>query len=274
MENRYYLKKYNFEDRNLPTDSFLVDLAIEVITAIELKNKFDTPIEDFVKIRKEIETFYFSFKLERTLFNVFVTKFLNHIESLLYEGTENKYENDETGGDFFLFFIDEWNAFKKRAYVHEETSFDVIDCDERTDNAITDAFADMLDQSPEDKYALTIAKNRCLYMVNNDRKAAPMETAPAETINIDKPKKETPAKPEPQKPKEPKNPPPPPATVEFKTDERVIKIKDLLLDNLEKLKDNKLSPEQAQAINSTVQTFINLSKQELETMKFAKTLNK
>jgi hypothetical protein len=274
MDNSYYKKKYYLDNAVvLNTESLLIDWTIEAITRIELVKKFETPITEFERISGEMEATYkaMNYKvINLTLWNIFKTKFLYYIQGLLYKNSECNYDNEGSDADFFLFFIDEWNAFVKKPYIHENISFDCLDCDTKEETAIIESYKAIIKGAgSESLYELTLAKNRALYMINNTSKLF-FEEKPAKpktdetTSNLPVSKKHV--------PKTNDNPDNP--EINWVPDPNVTKIKEMLISNMEKITKGEMKAEDCNAFNSSVQTFINMSKQELEIQKFYQQITK
>jgi hypothetical protein len=284
MNVKGYTKKY-LNDFN--KESFLIDLCLEGITRIELAGKFEIPFKTFSGILDELSVLYKEVGKninheDVILWNIFKTEYWEQIKNKLFykydEGNkviwtnnlENRVDDD---CDFLIFWVDEWHELFRKEYVHDVKCFDILDCEFFNEIEVIKAYQSIVEESKANAdglFIFTLSKNRALFIINHE----PPKTQ-KEGIKVNPPK--PPVSDNLPKPKSQDDKPLHPGLSTAKvvlsdTDPHISTIKDMLIENLKAIKDGKINVDQANAFNATVQTFINMSKTQLEYLKFLNNL--
>lgn len=295
MQVTDYIKKYDLESGRFSTDSVVVDMAIDFITKIELEDKLETPYKQFKQACDELSNKYQHLKkyapsLNGVQWNLFYAKVYSKIRGFLYErealssGTpdyKNAYDNSPEDCDFFLFILDEFTDLKESKYTFDYGCFlkiypQVTDDEkiilEEYENLVGD------ETSADDRYELTLAKNQCLYLVERDdfdlNKVR--EILHGKTVSEIKERQQQRSEPETEKEtqvaipeqKEKEKGDDQQHIVHYTPDPQAAAIKTMLFDNLKNIQAGKMDVNRANSFNSTVQTYINMAKAQLEIEKF------
>lgn len=308
MQTSDYIKKYDFESGRFNTDSLLVDMAIDFITKIELQDKFETPYKAFKLECDKINNKYINFKkyapsLNGVHWNLFYAKTYSRLRNLFYQaeplsnGTpdyKNAYENTPDDCDFFLWVMDESEELKESKYTIDYSCFLKIYPQVTDDEkVILEEYENMIgdETSEDDRYEYTLAKNQCLYLLNrgdfdlekareilHGKHVTELKSKQPEPIPEPKaePKREAtlPAQREPEQVEANEEDDNIPANQEkmhvvtYTPDPQSSAIKAMLFDNLKAIQQGKMDVNRANSFNSTVQTYINMSKAQLEIEKF------
>ncbi len=302
MQVSDYIKKYDFESGRFNTDSLLVDMAIEFITKVELEKKFETPYKSFKLFCDQINNKYLNFKkyapsLNGVHWNLFYAKTYSRLRNLFYQaealpnGTpdyKNAYENTEDDCDFFLWVLDESQEMKESKYLVDYSCFLKIFPQVTDDEkVILEEFENLIgdETSDDDRYEYTLAKNQCLYLINREdfdldkvreilhgekvseiKTRQPVHEQKVESSNLPAHKdpenvyadeeENLPANQEKQH------------VVTYTPDPQAAAIKAMLFDNLKAIQKGQMDVNRANSFNATVQTYINMSKAQLEIEKF------
>lgn len=295
MTNDYYIEKYDLQGGRVNTESLVADLGIEFITRVELADKFETPYKEFKAICDDIRLKYDALKqhgpsLNGVQWNLFYATIFSKIRDMLFESEpldngmpnfKNVYKNKPEDGDFFLFFIDEYSEFIAKKYIPDYRCFLPI-CPQVTNESefLIEEYTNLVGEetTEDDLYALTFAKNQCLYLIERDdfNINQVREKLHGKQVREIVARKEEKAKEEPETENLPANTEKQEQqhVVTYTKDAQSEAIKAMLLDNLKAIQKGSLPVDRANAFNSTVQTFINMSKAQLEVAKYMKSLNR
>jgi hypothetical protein len=265
------IKKYNLNSAKiLNEDSICIDFFIKLITLIELNDKFNIDYDKFnfliVKLKEDYDelTKINSNLFSRKFWDKINTEYINLVKNdLFYEYNENKlvitnnHENTPNDCDFFIHYLDEFNFLLEKDYISDNKWTNVIDVDVFNELDIIKNYEEIKEVSEEkDYYLLTIAKNTGLFVINKELNKKPVKAykEPEEKI-INKQQENS-------------------KMIIYQPPSEIALIKEMLIENLKNIKDGNMPVVNANAFNNTVQTFINMSKAELEFCKFSNMINK